>query len=315
MIIVIMLSSSSLLPKYFLILLRSHHYHNLFLFLNFLSFAINLSQEQQEFSRIQHSNFSLSSSRSNEGDGNGHVPNEEQSFVRTLSATLNGDSIDGGSPVSMANYSLISANHADIGHVIRDIILMNQFDSNSNNLGTFHQVRSLHPSSSPIPTPTSTTPKQPKAKHIFVPPPSPSIKSRIITSTINNNNKNIRQNRAVNNNNNNNNIGRQQQIINNGRIMEETRTTPRPPLSSSSSQQNSQQQRVREGQIRLVGGQTLFEGNVEINHLGQWGGICDDEWDMAEANVICKQLGFVLGAIEATTNSHYGKSRSKYSQS
>ncbi|KAH7641290.1 lysyl oxidase-like protein [Dermatophagoides farinae] len=62
-----------------------------------------------------------------------------------------------------------------------------------------------------------------------------------------------------------------------------------------------------EGMIRLVGGRTMFEGNVEINHFGQWGMICDDEWNMNDANVACKQLGFVLGAIMATNNSRYGQ--------
>ena len=66
-----------------------------------------------------------------------------------------------------------------------------------------------------------------------------------------------------------------------------------------------------EGMIRLVGGRTMFEGNVEINHFGQWGMICDDEWNMNDANVTCKQLGFVLGAIMATNNSRYGQENGK----
>lgn len=77
-------------------------------------------------------------------------------------------------------------------------------------------------------------------------------------------------------------------------------------------QSNRVRNQVREGRIRLVGGQSLFEGNIEINHMGRWGSICDDEWDMAEANVVCRQLGFILGALEATTNSRYGMGRSKY---
>lgn len=68
----------------------------------------------------------------------------------------------------------------------------------------------------------------------------------------------------------------------------------------------------REGLLRLVGGQTLFEGNIEINHLNRWGTICDDEWDIDDADVACKQMGFILGAVLATGNSRYGPGRSKF---
>lgn len=47
-----------------------------------------------------------------------------------------------------------------------------------------------------------------------------------------------------------------------------------------------------EGAIRLVGGNSAYEGNVEILHAGKWGSICDDEWDANEAEVVCRQLGF-----------------------
>ena len=71
-----------------------------------------------------------------------------------------------------------------------------------------------------------------------------------------------------------------------------------------------------EGKLRLVGGKTLFEGNLEIRGPGgRWGGICpttDNGWDLAEATVACRQMGFVLGALKATTGSRYGPAKSKF---
>ncbi|XP_049576030.1 neurotrypsin [Syngnathus scovelli] len=59
--------------------------------------------------------------------------------------------------------------------------------------------------------------------------------------------------------------------------------------------------------IRLVGGRSMSEGTVEVFHAGQWGSICDDQWDDSDAEVVCRQLG-LSGVARAWGQAHYGKS-------
>ncbi|EDO39899.1 predicted protein [Nematostella vectensis] len=65
----------------------------------------------------------------------------------------------------------------------------------------------------------------------------------------------------------------------------------------------------RQAQVRLVNGNTPLEGRVELSYLPDtWGTVCDDSWDIQDAHVVCRSLGY-HHAVRAIGNGFFGRGR------
>ncbi|MGH0182551.1 UNVERIFIED_CONTAM: hypothetical protein FKN15_009939, partial [Acipenser sinensis] len=58
--------------------------------------------------------------------------------------------------------------------------------------------------------------------------------------------------------------------------------------------------------VRLVNGNSSCSGRVEFNSIGVWRALCGSDWDMNEAEVVCRELG-CGSAVSALRGSHFGE--------
>jgi hypothetical protein len=58
----------------------------------------------------------------------------------------------------------------------------------------------------------------------------------------------------------------------------------------------------QDGDLRVISNMSSpIEGSLEICINNSYGGICDDFWDVQDATVACRQLGFSNGTVETVS--------------
>ncbi|KAL0153939.1 hypothetical protein M9458_050748, partial [Cirrhinus mrigala] len=86
---------------------------------------------------------------------------------------------------------------------------------------------------------------------------------------------------------------------------DQTRESPQSLLTCSTTPSPHQRQCSNHVPLRLSGGEGRCSGRLEVYHNAVWGSVCDDQWDISDAQVVCRQLG-CGAALKADRNSVFG---------